>query len=79
MARMHARKRGKASSTRPYRNQPPEWLSHDKEFIIKKFKNMNSTNMREVIAAGDKKEFMHFLPAGLSAGDKEKVWKLVKN
>jgi small subunit ribosomal protein S15 len=40
MARMHARKRGKASSTRPYRNQPPEWMPHDKEFIIKKVEEL---------------------------------------
>ena len=40
MARMHARKRGKASSTRPYRNQPPEWMAHDKESIIKKIEEL---------------------------------------
>ncbi len=40
MARMHARKRGKASSTRPYRNQPPEWMTHDKEFIVKKIEEL---------------------------------------
>ena len=49
-----------------------------KEFIIKKFKNMNSTNMREAISAGDRKEFLHFLPEGLSKIQQEKVWKLVK-
>lgn len=49
-----------------------------KEFIIKKFKNMNSTNMREVISAGNKKDFLHFLPDGLTAKQKEDVWKLVK-
>ncbi|MCG3225976.1 MAG: 30S ribosomal protein S15 [Candidatus Heimdallarchaeota archaeon] len=40
MARMHARKRGQASSTRPYRNQAPEWLSHDKKFISKKVEEL---------------------------------------
>jgi small subunit ribosomal protein S15 len=40
MARMHARKRGKASSTRPYRNQPPEWLAHDKKFVSKKVEEL---------------------------------------
>ena len=25
MARIHARKKGKSSSTRPYRSEPPEW------------------------------------------------------
>ena len=40
MARMHARRKGKASSTRPYRNQPPEWMSYDKEFIIKKIEEL---------------------------------------
>ena len=48
-----------------------------KEFIIKKFKNMNSTNMRETIANGRKKDFMMFLPSGLSASQREQVWKLV--
>ncbi|MHA1668552.1 MAG: 30S ribosomal protein S15 [Candidatus Heimdallarchaeaceae archaeon] len=36
MARMHARKRGKASSTRPYRNKAPEWMEYDRKFIEKK-------------------------------------------
>ena len=40
MARMHARKRGKASSTRPYRSQAPEWLSHDKKFVSKKVEEL---------------------------------------
>ena len=40
MARMHARKKGKASSTRPYRNQAPEWLSHDKKFVSKKIEEL---------------------------------------
>jgi len=40
MARMHARKRGKASSTRPYRNQSPEWLSHDRKFVSKKVEEL---------------------------------------
>jgi small subunit ribosomal protein S15 len=40
MARMHARKRGKASSTRPYRNQAPEWLAHDKKFISSKIEEL---------------------------------------
>lgn len=40
MARIHARRRGQASSTRPYRNQPPEWMIHDKEFIIKKIEEL---------------------------------------
>ena len=40
MARMHARKRGKASSTRPYRNQAPEWLSHDQKFISSKIEEL---------------------------------------
>ena len=37
---MHARKRGKASSTRTYRNQAPEWLAHDKKFITKKIEEL---------------------------------------
>lgn len=37
---MHARKKGKASSTRPYRNQAPEWLTHDKKFISKKVEEL---------------------------------------
>ena len=49
-----------------------------KEFVIKKFKNMNSTNMRDAIVRGDKKDFMKFLPAGLSSAQKERVWKLVR-
>ncbi|MHA1345675.1 MAG: 30S ribosomal protein S15 [Candidatus Heimdallarchaeaceae archaeon] len=36
MARMHARKRGKASSTRAYRDQAPEWMAIDKKEISKK-------------------------------------------
>lgn len=40
MARMHARTKGKASSTRPYRNQAPEWLSHDKKFVSKKVEEL---------------------------------------
>lgn len=37
---MHARKKGKASSTRTYRNQAPEWLTHDKKFITKKIEEL---------------------------------------
>ena len=37
---MHARKKGKASSTRPYRNQAPEWMPHDKKFIEKKIEEL---------------------------------------
>lgn len=33
---MHARKRGKASSTRAYRDQAPEWMAIDKKEISKK-------------------------------------------
>ena len=40
MARMHARKRGQASSTRPYRNQPPEWMPYDKDFVVKKIEEL---------------------------------------
>ena len=40
MARMHARQKGKASSTRPYRNQAPEWLSYDKKFVSKKVEEL---------------------------------------
>ena len=40
MARIHARKKGKASSTRPYRNQAPEWLSHDEKFVKKKVEEL---------------------------------------
>jgi small subunit ribosomal protein S15 len=40
MARIHARRRGKASSTRPYRTQPPEWMEHDKKFLIKKIEEL---------------------------------------
>ena len=53
MARMHARKRGKASSTRPYRNQAPEWFSHDEKFVKKKVEELRrqglSTSMIGVI------------------------------
>lgn len=49
-----------------------------KEFVIKAYKNMNSTNMREVIDKGNKKSFMSFLPSDLSAGQREQVWKLVR-
>lgn len=49
-----------------------------KEFVIKAYKNMNSTNMREVIEKGDKKSFMRFLPNDLSAKQREQVWKLVR-
>ena len=37
---MHARQKGKASSTRPYRNQAPEWLSYDKKFVSKKVEEL---------------------------------------
>jgi small subunit ribosomal protein S15 len=40
MARIHARRRGQASSTRPYRNQPPEWMVHDKKFLVKKIEEL---------------------------------------
>lgn len=40
MARMHARKRGKASSTRAYRDQAPEWMAIDKTEIEKKVEEL---------------------------------------
>ncbi|MCE7742493.1 MAG: 30S ribosomal protein S15 [Candidatus Heimdallarchaeota archaeon] len=40
MARIHARRRGQASSTRPYRTQPPEWMVHDKKFVTKKIEEL---------------------------------------
>jgi small subunit ribosomal protein S15 len=40
MARMHARRRGKASSTRPYRNQAPGWMAHDEKFIKGKIEEL---------------------------------------
>ncbi|MHA1114976.1 MAG: 30S ribosomal protein S15 [Candidatus Heimdallarchaeum aukensis] len=40
MARMHARTKGKAGSTRPYRNEAPDWLEYDKEFILKKIEEL---------------------------------------
>ncbi|MHA1302664.1 MAG: 30S ribosomal protein S15 [Candidatus Heimdallarchaeaceae archaeon] len=40
MARMHARMKGKAGSTRPYRTEPPEWLEYDNEFILKKIEEL---------------------------------------
>ncbi|MHA1198354.1 MAG: 30S ribosomal protein S15 [Candidatus Heimdallarchaeaceae archaeon] len=40
MARIHARRRGQASSTRPYRTQPPEWMVHDKKFVTKKVEEL---------------------------------------
>ncbi len=40
MARMHARKRGKASSTRAYRGQAPEWMAIDKKEIAKKVEEL---------------------------------------
>ena len=33
MARMHARKRGKSGSSKPYRTEKPEWVDHDKKEI----------------------------------------------
>ncbi|MEA3559745.1 MAG: 30S ribosomal protein S15 [Candidatus Thermoplasmatota archaeon] len=33
MARMHARKRGKSSSTKPYRTGRPEWLEMDRKAV----------------------------------------------
>jgi small subunit ribosomal protein S15 len=33
MARIHARKKGKAGSTRPYRTSPPEWIEYSAEEI----------------------------------------------
>ena len=35
MARMHARRRGKSCSVRPYRNQAPAWSNADPEAITK--------------------------------------------
>ena len=35
MARMHARRRGKSSSVRPYRNQAPAWSNADPAAITK--------------------------------------------
>ena len=35
MARMHARRRGKASSVRPYRREPPAWSNTDTAAIEK--------------------------------------------
>ncbi|MBY9000924.1 MAG: 30S ribosomal protein S15 [Candidatus Heimdallarchaeota archaeon] len=40
MARMHARKRGKASSTRAYRDQAPEWMTIDKKEITRKVEEL---------------------------------------
>ncbi len=40
MARMHARMKGKAGSTRPYRSEPPEWLPYDKEFVLQKIEEL---------------------------------------
>ena len=40
MARMHARTKGKAGSTRPYRNEAPDWMEHDKEFILQKIEEL---------------------------------------
>lgn len=34
MARMHARRKGKSSSTRPYRTAKPEWLEVDRKEIM---------------------------------------------
>ncbi|RLF90498.1 30S ribosomal protein S15 [Thermococci archaeon] len=33
MARMHARKRGRSGSTRPYRTSPPEWVKYTPEEV----------------------------------------------
>ena len=35
MARMHARRRGKSSSTRPLRTSPPEWVQYSAEDVEK--------------------------------------------
>jgi len=40
MARMHSRRRGKSGSTRPYRNQAPVWMEHDKDFVVKKIEEL---------------------------------------
>ncbi len=46
MARIHARKRGKSSSTRPPRSEKPEWVNYDEkeieDFIVKLSKDGNS-------------------------------------
>lgn len=34
MARMHARKKGKSSSTKPYRTGRPEWLEMDRKEVM---------------------------------------------
>ena len=49
MARLHARKRGKAGSKRPSRKTPPKWIKYKKDeiekLVIKLAKEGNSTSM----------------------------------
>jgi len=49
MARIHARKRGKAGSKRPSRKTPPKWIRYKKneieKLVIKLAKEGNSTSM----------------------------------
>jgi small subunit ribosomal protein S15 len=49
VARLHARKRGKAGSKRPSRKTPPKWIKYKKDeiekLVIKLAKEGNSTSM----------------------------------
>lgn len=49
-----------------------------KEFIIKQFKHMNSTDMRDAIEKGDKKRFMMFLPDVLTAKQRLATWEMCR-
>lgn len=49
-----------------------------KEWILKTFKNLNSTNMRKTIYEKNKQEFMKFLPPKLSKKNVDLIWKIVR-
>ncbi|MHA1481949.1 MAG: 30S ribosomal protein S15 [Candidatus Heimdallarchaeaceae archaeon] len=51
MARMHARKRGKASSTRAYRDQAPEWMAIEKKEIAKKVEELKRQGLSTKLSA----------------------------
>ena len=40
MARMHCKSKGISGSTRPYRTEAPEWMTHDKSFVENKIEEL---------------------------------------
>ena len=53
MARMHARKRGKSGSKKPFRSSPPDWIGYDpaevEDIIVKLTNEGNAPSMIGVI------------------------------